>query len=363
MSGPGFVVSTGEPTRDVEQMRRVLEAMDLEPDDVAAAVDAESTEEPEVRVYRFLQGNAREFLETVDADDFARGAEELLQERFGPGKYEVNVRRRGASAARRHVRSKTYNIGTRTSTSAAAAQQLGGAGGSRLEALLERVLSERAAPAPAPGFFEAVAQVAKAQQESTAALLVPLLTAVTQQKAGASPDKMVEMLLEGMKLGREQTGGGEGFGATMRELLPGFLTAAQQLAGGGARAAAGAPAPLALPPGQPQHGAPDVQQNGTAVAPPADAPAWVVILAPYVPQLLQLAAFHASPEHWAGDVVEHVDGERLTFIEDQLARGPIFREEFFRYFPTTIDRRSWFEQFFDALTLELQQLREDEPAD
>lgn len=353
-AGAGNPVIFPAPEHDPDAARRVLEALDLDADEVTSANDNAGALPIYVQVYRVLEGGEQSFLARVDADEFANGGGvQLVQRRFGAGKYLIRVRRSDGTYIKNVTRRVEAAEGAAAGAAAAPALT------DRLERLLEK-LAERPAGGNAD-FFAAVAQVAKANTESTAALLVPLLTALTQQRGGAaaSPDKLVDVLLQGIKLGKETAGDGGGFGATVRELLPGFLQSVQQLGG----TAPPAPPMHALPP---SHGAPDVQpQNGHQLdAPqPGEAPAWVVILAPYIPQLLQLASFHASPEHWAADVVDRADGERLTFIEDQLKRGPAFRQDFFRVFPATIDRRSWFEQFFDALTAELAEMRAEQDHD
>jgi hypothetical protein len=133
----------------------------------------------------------------------------------------------------------------------------------------------------------------------------------------------------------------------MRELIPGALRAIQHLPAG----ADGVRHPEHVP-----------EPTPPAALPDPNLPAWARVFAPHVPFLLNLAAMRADVEYWAEQITDQVDGERLTFIEDQLVtRGPLFREEFFRVFSDSMQHRSWFETFFDALTAELAAMRAENP--
>lgn len=334
------------PEHDPEPVRRVLESLGYEGD--SEGVAAGVTEPTYVLVHK-QEGGERVRLFRMDPDEFTNGGGvELVQNKYGAGKYIVEVRKnRGGIIA-----AKTIVLGAPLAPVA----QPGGDGDrlDRLERAIATLVERASSPAaaPLPGFFDAVGTVAKMLSDQQGKLLELVLAKGSPAAAGVSPDKLLELVLRGVELGREQGARGGGFGDTVAELLPGALRALATMPGAAAAPAPelGGPAssPRALPPARaPEHEL-------------AAAPAWVRVLAPHVPQLLNLAAVRADPEHWAEQVSTMVDGERLTFIEDQLARGPAFREEFFASFPDTMASRSWFERFFDELRAVIADMRADD---
>lgn len=348
MSAPAFGIrgSPEEPEYDVDAVRAVLEGLRYRGD-----VDkvAEGLTDPTVVIaWRLEQSGAHVRLFEMDTAEFQNLGSpwDYIQRTYGAGKYRVDVQRtRGASPLLASMTERLAALpGAPTHAAPAPASPLEDRM-DRIERALEK-LAERGGAgggASAPGFFDAVATIGKAMGEQNAGLLKALIEMKGGgDRGGVSAEKLLEVLVRGIELGKE-SGGGEGFGSVLREMLPPALRELRAMG-------AGAPALPALPPGAPPAPAPD---------PNAHLPTWARVLAPQFPELMQLARLHADPEHWAEQICGQVDPERLTFIEDQLRRGPAFREEFFTVFEDAMGHRSWFEMFFDAMAAEIAALRDE----
>lgn len=346
MSAPAFGIrgSDQEPEYDVDAVRAVLEGLRYRGD-----VDkvAEGLTDPTVVIaWRLEQSGAHVRLFEMDTAEFQNLGSpwDYIQRTYGAGKYRVDVQRtRGASPL---LASMTERLAALPGAPAAAPAPAPSAledRMDRIERALEK-LADRGAGggAAAPGFFDAVATIGKAMGEQNAGLLKALIEMKGGGDRGTSTEKLLEILVRGIELGKESGGGGEGFGSVLREFLPPALRELRAMGAGGLPA---------LPPGAPP--APP------AADPNAHLPTWARVLAPQFPELMQLARLRADPEHWAEQICAQVDPERLTFIEDQLRRGPVFREEFFTVFEDAMGHRSWFEMFFDAMAAEIAELRDE----
>lgn len=338
MTGPGrgFRIEGDDADYDVASTRRILEVIGVDAEEIETA-DTPETQPVAVEIYRIHPGGEESLCERLDPDDFVNGGGlVLVQRRHGGGKYRIRVR----SQDGRSIKTKTKRVEDLPAGAAPAAADVAG---SRIERLLERLLEQRGGGGMPPGFMEAVSSIAAANAQAQATLVAPLLAALTQKDSrGDATERVLDALLRGVELGKETASAGEGFGATVRELLPGALRALQQLPTGGEAVNPSSTRTPAAPP---------------VALPDPNLPAWARVLAPRVPDLVSLAGMRADVDYWAERIVDDVDGERLTFIEDQLHRGAPFREDFFRVFPATMEHRSWFERLFDSLAAELAELR------
>lgn len=299
---------------------RVLELIPtLTHEEIIEAVAGVDADDPLMLFVLQKQEGAFGTLDTMDGSTWVEGlGPQLVGKMHGGGTYQLRVQAR-QNGIRKFIKQPMFRVPG-------------------------RVASATPTPSSSDGGVNLLAQIT-----AIVGIVTPLVKAFITDRAPApapDPASFVRMFREGLELGKEsakvKNDGDEGFGRTLRELVPPALGMFREIAASSSGGAPAAPAPQ-LPP---------VAAAAAPAGPPP--PSWVVILAPHVPELMKLARVFADPEHWAAQVLPMIDDGQLTFLAEQLERGDAWRSEFFQYFPETIPHRAWFDRFFNAVDLELE---------
>lgn len=171
--------------------------------------------------------------------------------------------------------------------------------------------------------------------------------------------QMLNILSQGIELGRETGGDGSGYGSVIRELGKPLVEILERESRRRSAGASAAPTPTL--PNPPNGAAPVVDR---APESNEDAPAWLPIFRPFVPQLIAWAQQGKDPELTADWVLGELPDNYLDPIGRQLDRGDEFLTEFEATMPQAAEHMEWLRPFFSRMADGLVYVEEspEEPA-
>lgn len=146
--------------------------------------------------------------------------------------------------------------------------------------------------------------------------VLSLITAVSSRSEAAPSDKMADLIKTGIELGQLATGQGDSMLPIVEKLgVPAIQILQQAL--NRERAAGGA----AVPP--PRSGHPALPPQTEVPAVPPNSPAWMIQLAPFIPQILSWAKAGKDPALYAAVIVDNLP-PGVEFELAQAVKDPEF---------------------------------------
>lgn len=296
-------------------------------EDVDALLAELGPEATEVQIYQVERGGRHNYLETWEPSEFSLDA---VKERWGGGRFQVRLKGPG----RGYIKQRAFRI--------AGPSLLAPAG---LPAAL--ATGPQAAPTSSPEVTELRREVAslreliQGQERGSRFEEMIALTRLLTERERPAVDP-VDTLLKGIELAEKMGSGSSGYSEVLNRLGVPLLDFLQEQAAKEKGAPPGAPKqPAALPAGSGQP-SPDIH-----------APAWVPSLAPWVPQLLQLAAAGRNPQLYAALIVDTLEGNPdqtpLALLRDAVGQGDAFLAEFYQHVPDALQRSEWFGELFGEI--------------
>ena len=290
-----------------------------------------------------------EFLDNLPLDDFSLA---VIAGRFGGGDYQI--RAKGSDGKYIKSTTRTFRIGGPPRDPARDALPLEDTPAAPdqfavLAELMRDVAAElraRHAEPQAGGDPMAMAlELSKAMREAASEAAAQVRDLMGGDAGGRSPDAL-DMVERVMDL-QERFGGGGGGGtdpminALGRELLTVFKNAREGESGQDAGAVAA-----------PTTGQPGPKQSGSPPAANPNQPAWVTMLAPWMPDLIGLAVRGREPGTYANVIQDQLSDRALDVLASVIA-GPDFADMFYLHFPDTLQHRQWFDELLAALAEDL----------
>jgi len=296
-----------------------------------------------VRVYRRDPKSGKYALvQTFPAEEFS---EPVMAELWGGGEYQARL----CTIHGKYLKHSGFRVAG-TPKDPEASTSVPELADDRL-ARLEELLARQGARADHGGgtagdVMASAVALATAMQSGQMTLLGPLLEALTANKGGGGGlqdmDAMFSIMERMQDMAAERSGNEDIIKTLGLPLLGQIQKLAEREKGTG---------PDAPPP--------DIAPPPSGAGP---APGWATALRPYVPELTQLAAFHADPVYWSRTILSRASDAEFLFMEEQAGREG-FPDEFHAWFPDTVQHRPWFATFWAEMVEGVKELRAEDGAE
>lgn len=308
-------------------------------DEATSALDAVLAElggisEARVMVYRFDRGGAMQYVATMTPEEVQSEASllEHVRQEFGGGTYRIHVRDGSGLIANRRI-----DIAERK-------QPGPDAGLSSIAALFERQAQqfERTLQALMP-------RASAAESEDAMLSRLKIMSEIvrgdggSQRQRDADPSKMIELLLQGIAMGKEMQPAG---GAATEDVLVSALSAFAPVI---AEAAKAKPAPVRRPaaaaPAVPVKASPAAASPAPTAAPAEEQEDQAEQLRALLALVLRAARADSDPGIYVGMVIDQVGEENVALLLEQPdPLGMLAKFE-----PAVAEHREWFERLLNEV--------------